>query len=131
MNFEESFYSVWNQIEGLEIAEPADHTICVYAASFQRWVDELAKMMEKPTVVFINQTKIMLSDKYFDWERLVPQSHRQRLGVHGHTCIYQVYKKAYEQLRVIELSLTPPQLCIPSKPEPYNVNAIALGEGFD
>jgi hypothetical protein len=135
MSYEESFFSLWNRIEGLEIPEPVDHTICAFALSFQRWIDVLFKMLENPTLVGINQEKILLTDKYFDWERLVPQSHRQRLGTHGHTCVYQVYKSAYEQLRVVEISMTPPLLFLPqipimqpNPPQPPNFLGLVLGE---
>lgn len=135
MNFEESFYYNWNRIEGLEIPEPADHTICVYALSFQKWIEELSKMMEDSTAIGVNQAKILLTDKYFDWERLVPKSHRQRLGIHGHTCIYQVFNKAYENLRIVELALTPPQINFPP-PEippakPPVIGGLFIGEALD
>ena len=132
MNFEESFYYHWNRIERFEIPEPLDHTICVYALSFQKWVEELGKMMENPTEIVVNQVKILLTDKYFDWERLVPQSHRQHQGAHGHTCIYQVFKKGYENLRIVELSLTPPLISYPPPvippPKPI-IGGLFIGEG--
>lgn len=135
MNFDETFLNAWNSIEGLEIPEESDHTICVYALSFQKWIDELAKMLENLNEVAVNQAKILLTDKYFDWERIVPQSHRQRLGVHGHTCIYQVFKKAYENLRVVELSLTPPPIYNSPQPLPQPkqpmIGGLFIGEGLD
>jgi len=134
MSYEESFYYHWNSIPKLEIPDPLDRTICVYALSFQKWVDELSNMMQNPSDIGVNQAKILLADKYFDWERLVPQSHRMRLGVHGHTCIYQVFKKAYENLRIMELHLTPPRINFPPPPPPMkilprpNLAGIMLGE---
>ena len=136
MSFEDRFYSFWNRIEGLEVAEPEDDTICIYALSFQKWIDELANLMDHSNAVAVNQAKILLTDKYFDWERLVPQTHRQRLGVHGHTCIYQVFKLAYDKIRILELSIVPPPLYLPPQPpptipKPPNIAGIFIGEGID
>jgi len=138
MNFEEAFYSIWNSVNGLEIPEPTDNTICVYALCFQKWIDQLASEMENPNAVLINQTKILLTDRFFDWERAVPLSHRQRQGIHGHTCIYQVFKKAYEHLRIIELTLTPPPLYLPPQPPPPlrklklpNIAGLFIGENAE
>ena len=132
-NFDDRFFSIWNGIPGLEIPESNDdETICVYALGFLNWTENLMKSFEKPDIIRINQAKILLMDKFFDWQRFVPQSHRQRLGVHGHTCIFQILEKAYERLRIMELSLTPPIYFLPENPiKPPNFLGLVLGEDTD
>lgn len=135
MNFDERFLSNWNRIQDLEIPEEPEDTICIYALKFQDWTSGLLKVLKNPDPISINQTKILLSDKYFEWKRFVPQSHRQRLGIHGHTCIYQIYENAYEKLQIVELSLTPPKIYIPvippPQPKPPNIAGLFIGEGSD
>jgi hypothetical protein len=70
-------------------------------------------------------------DKYFEWRNSVSRSHRDRLGNTSHTCIYQVFVDAHDQLRVVELSLTPPPLYLPEaieEAEPDEVTGIFIGE---
>ena len=135
MNYEDRFLSIWNSIGKLEIPEPEEDTICIYALRFQEWVERLLRVLENPEVVLINQAKVLLTDKFFDWQRFVPQSHRQRLGIHGHTCVFQVFEAAYEKLRFVELNLTPPMLFLPqpppAPPRPHNIGGIVFGEGLE
>jgi len=135
MNYEDRFLSIWNSIRELKIPEPPDDTICMYALRFQEWVNRLLKVLENPDAVSINQAKILLTDKFFDWRRIVPQSHRHRLGLHGHTCVFQVFETAYEKLRFVELGITPPMVFIPKQPPPsrppINLNGIVLAEELD
>lgn len=134
MNYEDRFLKIWNSIGKLEIPEQPEYTICIYALRFQEWVDQLMPALDKLDVISINQTKILLADKFFDWQRFVPQSHRHRLGIHGHTCVFQVFERAYEKLRFVELGLTPPMVFLPSEPPPKpspNLGGIFLAEGLD
>lgn len=135
MNYEDRFLSIWNSIGKLEIPEPEEDTICIYALRFQEWVDRLLIGLENPKVVLINQWKILLTDKFFEWQRWVPQAHRQRMGIHGHTCVFQVFEAAYEKLRFVELNLNPPLFVeppsLPAPPKPHNISGITLGEGLD
>ncbi|MHA1290258.1 MAG: hypothetical protein ACTSPB_22985, partial [Candidatus Thorarchaeota archaeon] len=114
-----------------------DHhdTICIYALRFQQWIDQLMKVLDEPDVVIINQAKILLLDKFFEWRRWVPLEHRQRMGIHGHTCVFQVFECAYEKLRFVEMNLTPPMLFIPQaitpRENPPNIAGLFLGEGLD
>ena len=135
MDFDERFLSNWNRIQDLEIPEESEDTICIYALKYQDWTKELLKVLDEPEIVSINQSKILLTDKYFEWKRIVPQSHRQRLGIHGHTCIYQIFEYAFEKLQIVELSLTPPMIFIPvihpPQPKPPNIAGLFIGEGSD
>ena len=132
MDFDERFLSNWNRIQDLEFPEESEDTACIYALKFQDWTDELLLFLKNPDLISINQAKILLADKYFEWKRFVPQSHRLRLGIHGHTCIYQILENAYEKLQIVELSLTKPMLFIPLPPikpqEPPNFLGLVFGE---
>jgi len=133
MEFDERFLSNWNRIQDLEIQEESVDTVCIYALKFQGWTQELMKVLDQPDLIRINQSKILLTDKYFEWKRIVPQAHRQHLGIHGHTCIYQILEYAYEKLQIVELSLTPPMLFLPQNPipQPRNIAGLFIGEGLD
>lgn len=135
MNYEDRFLSIWNSIGKLEIPEKQEYTICLYALRFQSWVDDLLEVLKDRDIVRINQVKILLTDRFFEWQRWVPQAHRQRMGIHGHTCVFQVFETAYEKLRFVELGITPPMVFIPKQPPPsrppINLNGIVLAEGLD
>ena len=102
---------------------------CVYAQRFAEWSNGLiTSVAQEPDAVGVNQAKLLLQDKWHDWRSLVPKAHRNQFSSRGHTCIFQVYEKAYIQLRRIELSLTPPLLFLPSgEPEPQ-IEGIFIGE---
>jgi hypothetical protein len=126
-----SFDSLWHSHDDFEFGErPAD--VCPYAARFGQWADELvANAIKDPDVVGINQSKLLLQDKYFEWRAAVPKAHRNHIGAAGHTCIFQVFEEAYRKLKVVELSLTPPMLFLPSPPPPTSrpqIAGIFIGE---
>ena len=88
---------------------------CVYAQKFNTWAEELVVAATRAaTVVGINQTKVRLLDRYWEWYAVVPKKHRTYLGGtrNSHVCVFQVFQIAYERLRVVELSLTPPLLFV-------------------
>ena len=123
-------YSV---VEALRNAEEFEFSIpkeepnfCPFAQEFSKWTDILFQVITKePSVIAINQAKVQLVDKYFSWFIYVPKNHRFRLGMRGHTCIFQVFVDAYVQIKEIELSITPPLLY---EPPPPQIAGIFLGE---
>jgi len=132
LNNEEYFKYIWNGVTNFEIPDQAEN-ICPYAAAFLNWADRMLESLNNPDVVSINQAKIQLTDKFFEWHSYVPRAHQLRLGVHGHTCIFQVFDKTYEKLHIIELSITPPLIFIPISPptpppEPPNIAGLFIGE---
>jgi hypothetical protein len=124
------FERVWARIDDFE--PPALQTVfCCYAAEeFAGWADVLvSSVSQEPTIVTVNQAKILLQDKWHDWRSIAPQRHRNHLGDRGYICLFQVYEQAYQHLRVLELSLTPPLLFIPAPPPPTpQIPEIFLGE---
>jgi len=135
MSFEERFHNIWRQISDIEMPEPAENK-CFYSQGFTTWVEQLISNIINPTAVSINQATVLLLDKYFEWHRYVPAEHRWRLGQRGHICIFQVFEAAYDHLKVIELSLTPPLLFLPNNepiiiPPSPRIAGIFLGETLD
>ena len=99
-------------------------------------MDQLLSEEIQYTVVSINQAKIQLVDKFFEWYRYVPRNHKLRMGSSGHTCIFQVFENGYQRLKVIELSITPPLLFLPVNasvivPPVPRIAGIFLGEDLD
>jgi hypothetical protein len=118
-----SFEGQWHQHEfelpteagGVGEEQP---NYCVHAAKFNTWAQELCVgATQDPSVVKINQGKVLLVDKYMQWKTSVPKRHRLYTGS-GHDCIFHVFETAYDRLRVLELSLTPPMLFVPPPPLP-------------
>lgn len=129
MGLDEPFGRIWNQVPDLEVSERPVYG-CSYSRDFGAWVDELVKGIREPNVVLVNQAKILLLDKYFEWRRHVPSVHRLRFGLRGHACIFQVFESGYGRLKNLELSLTPPLLFFPEKVPPI-IGGIFLGEDLD
>jgi hypothetical protein len=130
MDLDASFETLWNSMPDFELPEPQPY--CVYAQRFLAWATQLTtNVAQAPHIVFVNQAKILLVDKYFEWRHSVPRTHRNRLGSNGHVCIFQTFVDAYDQLRVVELSLTPPPLYLPAAPEPAQIAGIFIGDRED
>jgi hypothetical protein len=131
MDIDARFEDLWKSIPDFQLPEPKPK-YCVYAHHFWEWATQLTTGVAKnPNVVAVNRAKITLMDKYFEWRNSVSRSHRDRLGNTSHTCIYQVFVDAHDQLRVVELSLTPPPLYLPEaieEAEPDEVTGIFIGE---
>lgn|GEM_PF-3873397 len=114
-----SFEGLWHRHE-FELPPPEEEqpNLCVYARKFNTWAEELCVgAIQTPTVVSINQAKVLLLDKYMEWRSFVPKRHRLYTG-NAHICIFHVFEGAYDRLKVVELSLTPPMLFIPEPPPP-------------
>lgn len=128
-----SFETIWSKFEDFEFSE-MEQNCCDYAAEFSEWADELCSVIDDPDVVAVNQAKVLLMDKYFEWRSIVPKNHRNKTSPVGHLCIFHVFEKAYILLKVAELSLTPPMLFLPPPPPPPppppQIAGIYLGE-FD
>jgi len=119
MDVGESFETLWHRHDDFQFGEP-EPNLCPYAQRFSTWAEELLTgLAGERNVVSVNQSKVLLLDKYFEWRSAVPKSHRYHLGrANGHVCIFHVFETAYERLKVLELSLTPPLLFLPAPPPP-------------
>ncbi len=101
--------------------EEGKRLLCGYAVKFSEWAEELCiSAIERSSIVSINQAKVMLLDRYMEWRNFVPRRHRSltSIGANSHTCIFHVFETAYDRLKVVELSLTPPMLFLPPPAPP-------------
>ena len=117
MELNPSFGTIWNRVDEFEVPREIIEW-CPYARKFAEWAASLIQTSTQGDLVRVNQAKILLVDKYFEFRSYVPKSHRNRIGSGGHRCIYHVFEQAYENLRLLELSLTPPMLFLPPPPPP-------------
>src|SRR5260370_1167071 len=113
IDIEERIREIWGEQGSL--APP----ICPAAHQFQQWTETLCKNVGEEVrynnpraAVAVNQEKILLTEKSFEGRAAVPKAHRNRTG-EAHTCLYHVFVKTSQPLRVIELSLPPPLLFLP------------------
>jgi hypothetical protein len=133
MNSRAFFESLWAEPVTAEEEQPP---LCRYAASFQPWAQTLVEVtLQRSTTVSINQAKVLLLDKYFEWRAVSPKPHRDKMSGSGHVCLFAVFEAAYRRLKEAELSLTPPQLIAPTPPPslpapspPPPIPGIFLGE---
>lgn len=107
------FERLWFQEFGLPDEQP---NYCFYARKLALWAEQLCfTVLQEPCLVSINQSKLQLQDKFFEWYIVVPKKHRVLISA-NHICLFQVYQLAYERLRVAELAITPPLLFLPPPP---------------
>ena len=52
---------------------------------------------ERPTPPRLAAAKVVLTDDFFAPRSSVPKSHRNRIGEHGHKCIFHVFEKRFEK----------------------------------
>lgn len=129
------YNSLWESRPPIEFSKPS-RALCKFAEQFSTWAEKLYEAVEQdPSVVFINQAKVLLIDQYFAYYTSVSRSHQDHIGNrNGHKCIYQVFRETYFQLRTIELSLTPPMLFLPEpqqQPPPVQIPGLFIGEVLD
>ncbi len=128
MSVDTSFRGLWHRNDNdFELPTQSGQegpSLCVYARKFSGWAEELcAGATEDHTLIGINQAKVQLLDKFFEWRTFAPKRHRNYTasnanGPTGHICIFHVFQAVYERLKVLELSLTPPMLFLPTPPPP-------------
>jgi hypothetical protein len=116
---DESFDRIWNDPPfTARVVRGVAPGPCGYAVQFQAWVDATFEpVLENPDAVRLNQVKIFLLDRFFQFRASVPRRHRS-LGAsgQGHRCIFNVFEDAYHELRVAELALSPPPIVGPVRP---------------
>ena len=123
------FETIGRRFDDLEMQVSEPDRRCQYAQPFYDWAVRTLHFGQEPSIVSVNQAKVLLIDKYFDGFSIAPRQHRYHLSPNGHTCIFHVFVQLYQQLRAIELSLTPPMLFIPPPPPPPpQIAGIFVGE---
>jgi hypothetical protein len=130
MNLDASFPTLWQHHNDLVFSEQQPQH-CEFGEQFAVWAAELIeRVIDNPSVILVNQSKVLLLDKYFEWRAVVPKAHRYHLGRgNSHVCIFGVFEATYERLKRLELSLTPPLLFLPQPPPPpAQIAGIFIGE---
>ena len=113
--YDHHFEKLWDQQE-FEVPGVTDD-LCIYAKHFSEWTAGiLVNVEEIGTGVAVNQGVLRITHQYFEWRTVVPKSHRNRISELGHTCIFHVFEAAYQKLRIIELSISPPPITYPTPP---------------
>ncbi len=116
---QETFDNYWRQQQEFQFTKPQvkeDH--CIYAQHFAAWADALyQEETQAPTHIGINQKMLLLMKKYFEWRAVVPKAHRDRVGERSHVCIFHIFERMFNRLKVLELSLAPPMLFLPPPPQ--------------
>src|SRR6266508_1190388 len=82
-------------------------TNCTYASKFFQWtetrctsVGAALRLDHASAAVAVNQDKVLLVDKYFEWRAAAPKAHRNRTS-EGHICLFHVFDETYRTLRAI------------------------------
>lgn len=84
---------------------------CEFAYDFARWSEELFdQVLAKPSVIAVNQAKVLLLDKYYMWFNSIPRRHSSMTGRLSHICVDVVFDEGYRRLRRLELRLAPPPI---------------------
>lgn len=104
------------QLRFFTIEETED--ICEFGKHFRAWTKQYCEpAIQSGDLIQINQCKIRLLDRFFEWRAAVPKAHRNRIGEQSHTCIFHIFEAAYNALRIAELSLSGPPIYIPPPPQ--------------
>lgn len=111
------FEEIWSRFDDFEFAEESVK-YCRFAQAFSDWVDRALDIDGNLDIVAVNQAKVLLVDKYFEFFNVVGKGHRYHFSPRGHFCIFHVFLKTYQELKALELSLTPPLLFLPRRPPP-------------
>src|SRR5687768_8135942 len=102
MAIDSGFAKKWEQYTNFEFVSEEQRKFsnyCAPAQQFAQWAENLVvDVGDSLSLLAIQQAKVQLLDKYFEWRAYVPKSHRDRLGASGHYCIFQVFASAYDTL---------------------------------
>lgn len=122
------FDAIWSRFDDFDLSEDSV-SYCRYARAFSDWVSQTLDIGGGLDIVAVNQAKVLLVDKYFEYFNVVGKQHRYHLSPKGHFCIFHVFLKSYQQLKALELSLTPPLLFLPRRPPPpAQIAGIFIGD---
>lgn len=78
---------------------------CEHAVAFVAWANErFEHLSNEPTPATLNQARLELLDKYFDWLQAVSNQHRITVpGANSHVCILEVFQAGYFYLTELAL----------------------------
>jgi hypothetical protein len=90
----------------------------------------LVTVRQAPDELSVNIALLQLQHQYFLRYEMASKAHRDYIGSRaGHTCIFQVWRNYYSQLRELLLAVNPPPLRPPAPPPARpQINGIFIGE---
>jgi hypothetical protein len=103
---------------------------CRWAAEFEEWaVQHVQTVLRDSTIERINQGKLVLLDKYYEWRSSTPPNHKAQNGKRGkHRCLLDVMDDIYGVLNRTSRRISPPVLTRPKRqkeitkpPELYSI----------
>jgi hypothetical protein len=111
-------FTLTGEEEETEPLDPlANH--CPPARTFRLWCTEMLEryVRQKPDTLRLSQAKVLLVDRFFEFMSCAPKSHRDKTSGKGHVCLYQVFMETLTEIRMAQLSLSPPEVfVVPAKP---------------
>ena len=109
------FQTMWQRFDDLELVyDPTSP--CPYAQAFFNWGKRELNLGRNADLIEVNQAKVLLLDKYFEFYCVIPKQHRYRVRPEGHMCVFHVFIEFYQRIKQLQLSLSPPMLFIPPPP---------------
>ena len=120
MTSEPIFINIWRRYEDFEFTEPTV-PFCQYGDAFAHWAESGLFLTNNADLIQLNQSKVLLLDRYFDFFSVVPKDHRYYFNPKNHICIFQVFVEYYRRIKTRELTLTPPT-------PPPQIMGIVFGE---
>ncbi len=103
---------------------------CAYAKQFVAWRDTVCqKALASSNVILLNQTRLKVANRYYEFYVSVPEYHKHCLGNGDHLCIFSVFIETMHKLREHELNIDPPLLFEPPPPPPPPVIEVVEIDG--
>ena len=105
---------VWENTPYIEFPDPK--APCQYANEFQGWASShVEEAQHSSTTFLINEKMLLITKKYREYMRHIPEDHHIQARKTGHKCIYAIWAECCKALEESELKLTPQ---LPEKPTP-------------
>lgn len=113
----EEFEAIWSSHTIDDIPNPK--APCQYANEFQGWASSQVEQAQySPTQFLINEKMVIITKKYREYMRHIPEDHHILAKETGHKCVYAVWDKCCKTLEEAELKLTPQLPPRPTTPRP-------------
>jgi hypothetical protein len=97
-------------------------------AQFAAWTQQLlAKVQADMTLTAIQSAKVLLLDRFMQWQADTPKKHRLKHGTAEEPTLWYVFEMTYDKLREMELTLVP-VLQPTNAPEEIGPVGILIGE---
>lgn len=132
MNHEE-FESIWEKRHLNSLPDPK--APCRYAKEFEEWASsQVEEVQYSSTLHPINEKMLIITKKYREYMRHIPEDHHTLAKENGHKCVYAIWDQCCKALEEAELKLTPQLPPKPTPPKPRKErgpNSSDIGASFD